>query len=43
MTPLPENKREYMKINAKYVDEEFKKLHNLHNKVNDDGYVYCEI
>ena len=39
MTPLPINDREYMRINAKYFDEEFKTMHKLHNKVNEDGYV----
>ena len=43
MTPLPENDREYMRIHGKYFDDEFKNLHNLHDKVNEDGYVYCEI
>ena len=43
MTPLPLDDREYMRINAKYFDEEFKTIHKLHNKVNKDGYVYCEI
>ena len=43
MTPLPIKDREYMQINAKYFDEEFKTMHNIHNKVNKDGYVYCEI
>ena len=43
MTPLPKNDMEYMRINGKYFDKDFKTLHNLHSKVNNDGYVYCEI
>ena len=43
MTPLPNGDREYMQIHGKYFDEEFKKLHNLPGKVNEDGYVYCAI
>ena len=43
MTPLPEGDREYMRIHGKYFDNEFLTLHNLHDKINEDGYVYCEI
>ena len=43
MTPLPENDREYMRIISKYFDKEFKKWHNLYDKVNVDGYVYCKV
>ena len=43
MTPLPPGKREYMQIHSKYFDQEFCNLHNLHNKINNDGYVYCGI
>ena len=43
MTPLPKNDREYMRIHGKYFDKDFKTLHNLHDKVNNNGYVYCEI
>ena len=43
MTPLPEGDREYMRIHGKYFDNEFLTLHNLHDKINKDGYVYCEI
>ena len=43
MYPLPEGDKEYMRIQGKYFDNEFKSMHNLHCKVNGDGYVYCEI
>ena len=43
MTPFPKNDREYMRIHGKYFDKDFKTLHNLHDKVNNNGYVYCEI
>ena len=37
MHSLPEVDKEYMRIHGKYFDNEFKKLHNLHNKINEDG------
>ena len=43
MTPLPPGEREYMRIHNKYFSTEFRDLYNLHNKINKDGYVYCEI
>ena len=43
MHTLPEGNKEYMRIHGKYFDNEYKTLHNLHNKVNEDGYVCCEI
>ena len=43
MNPFPKHDWEYMRIHVTYFEEEFKTLHNLHDKVNNDGYVYCEI
>ena len=43
MTPLPESDRKYKIIHGKYFDEEFKTQHKLYAKVNNNGYVYCEI
>ena len=43
ISPLPPGQREYMKIHSKYFDNEFCTLHNLHDKINDNGYVYCKI
>ena len=41
MTPLPKNDKGYMIIHGQYFDKDFKILHNLYNKVNNDGYIYC--
>ena len=43
MSPLPPGEREYMRIHSRYFDKEIRDLYNLHNKINQDGYVYCEI
>ena len=43
MTPLPKGDREYMRIHSKYFDNKFRTLHTLHDKVHDDGFVYCKI
>ena len=38
---LPE--KEYLQIDEKYFIPFFRKLYKLENKINKDGYVYCEI
>ena len=38
---LPE--KEYLRIHKRYFIENFRKLYNLANIINNDGYVYCEI
>lgn len=43
ISPSPVRDQEYMRIYNKYFSKEYKKANNLHNKVNKDGYVYCEI
>ena len=43
MSPLPPGEREYMRIHSKYFDKEIRDLYNLHDKINQDGYIYCEI
>ena len=43
MTPLPLGDREYMRIHSRYFDQQFRNLYNLHDKIDRDGYVYCEI
>ena len=43
MSPLPPGEREYMRIHSRYFDTEIRNLYNLHDKINKDGYVYCEI
>ena len=43
MSPLPPGEREYMRIHSRYFDKEIRNLYNLHDKINQDGYVYCEI
>ena len=43
MTPLPVGERKYMSIHSKYFDSKIRNLHNLHNKIDSDGYVYCKI
>ena len=43
MSPLPVGDREYMRIHSKYFSDEYKTLNNLHDKINKDGYIYCEI
>ena len=43
MHALLEVNKEYMRIHGKLFDNEFKTLYNLHDKTNEDGYVYCEI
>ena len=42
-SPLPVEDREYMKIHSRYFSEEYKTMNNLHDKVNKDGFIYCEI
>eukprot|EP00957_Ditylum_brightwellii_P199476 15205707-Ditylum_brightwellii.AAC.1 len=42
-TPLPPREREYMRIQKKYFDKEFIQEYNLQDRLNEDGYVYCEI
>jgi len=37
------HEKEYMKIHSKYFSDKFRKIYSLHNKINKDGYVYCEI
>ena len=37
------NEREYMKIHSRYFSEKFKKLYELDDKINQDGYIYCVI
>ena len=43
MTPLPPGQRRYMRIHSKYFNVELRNLYHLHDKINADGYVYCEI
>ena len=43
MSPLPPGEREYMRIHSQYFDKEIRYLYKLHDKLNSDGYVYCEI
>ena len=42
-SPLPPGDREYMRIHSKYFDKSIRDLYKLHDKINKDGYVYCEI
>ena len=42
-TILPEKDRKYMRIHARYFNEEFRNLYNINEIIADDGYVYCEI
>ena len=32
-----------MKIHSKYFSDKFRSIYHLHNKIYQDGYVYCEI
>ena len=32
-----------MRVHSRYFDKEIITLYNLHDKVNKDGYIYCEI
>ena len=43
MSLLPPGEQEYMIIHSRYFDKEIRDLYNLHEKINEDGYVYCEI
>ncbi len=43
MTPIRDGEHEYMRIHGKYFSNTFCTIHNLHNKVNADGYVYYDI
>ena len=43
MTSLPTDKQEYMRIHQKYFDKSFIELYNLKNRLDPDGYVYCEV
>ena len=35
--------KEYMRIHKKYFSKQFIELYQLEDRINDDGYVYCEI
>ena len=35
--------KEYMRIHSKYFSQNFRDLYKLHDRINKDGYVYCEI
>ena len=43
MTTLPKNDREYMRIHQKYFEKSFIDLCKLHDCLDPDGYVYCEV
>ena len=40
---LPEKEKEYLRIHKKHFTKYFRELYNLDAKINEDGYVYCEI
>ena len=40
MSTLPVEDREYTRIHSKYFSEEYKTANKLHDKVNQDGFVY---
>ena len=35
--------KEYIRIHSKYFSKFFRDLYGLHNKIADNGYIYCEI
>ena len=43
MSPLPIEDREYMRIHSRYFSDDYIKENNLHDYINADGYIYCEI
>ena len=43
MTSLPTKNREYMQIHKKYFSNFFIELYKLQDRLNNDGYVYCEV
>ena len=43
MTSLPTENQEYMRIHSRFFQEDFQKLYKLHDIINQDGYVYCEV
>ncbi len=43
MSTLSPGEREHMRINRRYFDKEIQYLYKLQDKINKDGYIYCEI
>ena len=43
MTSLPTDKRKYMRIHSRFFQQDLKKLYNLHDMIDSDGYAYCEV
>ena len=35
------HEKQYMKIHSKYISDTFRNVYKLHDKIHQDGYVYC--